>query len=224
MLGFRSHHSQERRRDLHLPPGEGPQHSLDRSFATSGHWLRAWDARMSSSSRSSAVNSPCASNGSSGSREVVSGKPRARLLGGWLVPGGGPWWSAGGAPHLLLPGAGVPAMLPVSLKQICATQELDQPPARPGSPQPPEPRPQPPGQSDARDRARGNDVLQSTSLRSAPPLRRYSRGLSRCAVETPRLVGDIPAFLGVRLFAPSLAPWATKLHRSSLSWHDRLCA
>lgn len=60
-----------------------PRHSLDRFRGTTGHWLRACDARMSSSSRSSAVNSACSPNGSSGSGTVVSEKLRARLLGGF---------------------------------------------------------------------------------------------------------------------------------------------
>lgn len=91
--------------------GKGPEaHSLNTSRAAAGHWLRACDARVSSSSRSSAVKSPCAPNGSSGSGAAAAGKPRARLLGGCPVLGGGPGLGAGGPLRLLLPGAGVPAM------------------------------------------------------------------------------------------------------------------
>lgn len=93
------------------PREKGPwAHSLDTSRVADGHWLRACDARVSSSSRSSAVKSPCGPNGSSGSRAAATGKPRARLLGGCPVLSGGPGLGVGGPLRLLLPGAGSPAM------------------------------------------------------------------------------------------------------------------
>jgi hypothetical protein len=99
---------------------KGPhKHSQDRSRAAAGHWPRACDARMSSSSRSSAVNSPCAPNGSSGSGAEAAGKPRARLLVGYPVPGGGPGRGDGGPLRLLLPGAEIPAMPPFGPKRRC---------------------------------------------------------------------------------------------------------
>lgn len=91
--------------------GKGPEaHSLDMSRPVVGHWLRACDARVSSSSRSSAVKSPWAPKGSSGSGAAAAGKPRARLLGGCPGLGGGPGLGAGGPLRLLLPGVGIPAM------------------------------------------------------------------------------------------------------------------
>lgn len=92
--------------------GKGPhRHSLDRFRGATGHWLRACDARMSSSSKSSAVNSACSPNGSSGSGIVVSEKLRARLLGGFSMDRDRP--GKGSRPPLCflwLFGTGVPAM------------------------------------------------------------------------------------------------------------------
>lgn len=123
-------------------------HSLDTSGAAFGHWLRACDARVSSSSRSSAVKSPCAPNGSSGSGGAAARKPRARLLGGCWVLDGGPGLGAGGPLRLLLPGAGIPAMpaasrYPKAPSPACNLEAggLDQPIARCRSPQPLGPRP-----------------------------------------------------------------------------------
>lgn len=66
---------------------------------------------MSSSSRSSAVNSACAPNGSSGSGSAVSEKLRARLLGGLSKARDRPGRGAGPPLCFLwLLGAGVPAM------------------------------------------------------------------------------------------------------------------
>lgn len=95
-----------------LPGERRPhKHSLDRFRAATGHWLRACDARMSSSSRSSAVNSACAPNGSSGSGTVVSETLRARLLGGFSKARDRPGRGAGPPLCFLwLFGAGVPAM------------------------------------------------------------------------------------------------------------------
>lgn len=129
--------------------GKGSEaHSLDTSRGAAGHWLRACDARMSSSSRSSAVKSPCAPNGSSGSGAAATGKPRARLLGGCPILGSGPELGAGSPVRLLLPGAGVPAMPPlVSLPghrgrpARLEARRLDQPPARRRLPQLLGPRP-----------------------------------------------------------------------------------
>lgn len=123
-------------------------HSLDTSRAADGHWLRACDARVSSSSRSSAVKSSCGPNGSSGSRAAATGKPRARLLGGCPVLGSGPELGVGGPLRLLLPGAAVPAM-PAAGKRLKGSsaawlpqsRRTGQTPARRRSPQALGPRP-----------------------------------------------------------------------------------
>lgn len=82
---------------------------------------------MSSSSRSSAVNSACAPNGSSGSGSVVSEKLRARLLG--ALPKARDRPGRGAGPPLCLRwlfGAGVPAMTSFSPRRPRQAQPCPQ--------------------------------------------------------------------------------------------------
>ena len=123
-------------------------HSLDTSGAAFGHWLRACDARVSSSSRSSAVKSPCAPNGSFGSsgggREEAPGPLARRVLGagrrattGCRGPAPPPAAWRGDSSHACR------RPYPKALNPACSLEAggLDQPLARRSSSQPLGPRP-----------------------------------------------------------------------------------